>query len=79
MGCGAQLGREALDQPFEDDPGRRMLYPNGSSHLLSTSLTRATGRTMLENAQAWLGPVEGFSIAAWARDPQGSILAGTRW
>jgi CubicO group peptidase (beta-lactamase class C family) len=68
--------RAALSQPFEDDPGGRMLYSTGSTHLLSAILTAVTGRSSLTNARDWLGPVEGFSIAAWERDPQGIYLGG---
>jgi CubicO group peptidase (beta-lactamase class C family) len=70
--------RAALAQPFVDDPGGNMLYSTGSTHLLSAILTRATGRSTLELAREWLGPLEGFSIAAWERDPQGIYLGGNQ-
>lgn len=68
--------RAALGQPFEDEPGGRMLYSTGSSHLLSAVLTAASGRSSLANARDWFGAVEGFSIASWERDPQGVYLGG---
>ncbi|WP_172123333.1 MULTISPECIES: serine hydrolase [unclassified Devosia] len=68
--------RAALDQPFADEPGGRMLYSTGSSHLLSAALTEATGETTLALARDWLGGIEGFSIAGWERDPQGIYLGG---
>jgi CubicO group peptidase (beta-lactamase class C family) len=68
--------RAALAQPFEDEPGGRMIYSTGSTHLLSAILTRRTGRSMLELARDWLGPLEGFAIASWERDPQGVYLGG---
>ncbi|WP_343315712.1 serine hydrolase [Brucella sp. BE17] len=68
--------RGALAQPFEDDPGGRMLYSTGSTHLLSAILTGVTGRSSLANARDWLGGIEGFSIAGWERDPQGIYLGG---
>lgn len=70
--------RTALAQPFEDDPGGGMLYSTGSTHLLSAILTRASGRSTLQLARDWLGPVEGFSIAAWDRDPQGIYVGGNQ-
>ena len=68
--------RSALAQPFEDEPGGRMIYSTGSSHLLSAILTRQTGRSTLALARDWLGPLEGFAIASWERDPQGVYLGG---
>lgn len=68
--------RSALAQPFEDDPGGRMVYSTGSTHLLSAILTRRTGRSTLDLAREWLGPLDGFSIGAWDRDPQGIHVGG---
>jgi len=70
--------RAALARPFVDDPGGNMLYSTGSSHLLSAILTRATGRSTLDLARDWLGPLEDFSIAGWERDPQGIYLGGNQ-
>ncbi|TIP96419.1 MAG: 6-aminohexanoate hydrolase, partial [Mesorhizobium sp.] len=63
---------------FDDEPGGAMLYSTGSTHLLSTILTRRTGRSTLELAREWLGPQQGFSITAWDRDPQGIYLGGNQ-
>lgn len=68
--------RSALGQPFVDDPGGRMLYSTGSSHLLSAILTTASGRSTLANARAWFAPVADFAIGGWQRDPQGIYLGG---
>ncbi len=82
---GAQYGRwvssgnwvrDALSRPFVDEPGGSMLYSTGSTHLLSAILTQVTGRSTLDNARAWLGEVDDFSIAGWERDPQGIYLGG---
>lgn len=73
---GSNWVRGALAQPFEDDPGGRMLYSTGSTHLLSAILTETTGRSSLDNAQAWLEGVDGFSISGWQHDPQGIYLGG---
>lgn len=70
--------RAALARPFDADPGGPMLYSTGSTHLLSAILTRATGRSTLALARDWLGPVDGFAVAAWDRDPQGVYLGGNQ-
>ena len=70
--------RTALAQPFVDEPGGQMLYSTGSTHLLSAILTRVSGRSTLQLARDWLGPLEGFSIGAWERDPQGIYLGGNQ-
>ena len=70
--------RAALAEPFDDDPGGAMLYSTGSTHLLSAILTRTSGRSTRELAREWLGPVEGFSIGAWDRDPQGIYVGGNQ-
>jgi CubicO group peptidase (beta-lactamase class C family) len=68
--------RYALSRPFVDEPGGRMLYSTGSYHVLSAVLTRASGRSTLELARAWLGEPLGFEIPPWTRDPQGIYLGG---
>jgi len=68
--------RTVLAQPFEDNPGGGMIYSTGSSHLLSAILTRKTGRSTRSLAGEWLGPLEGFRIASWDRDPQGIYVGG---
>ncbi|MEJ8571134.1 serine hydrolase domain-containing protein [Microbaculum marinum] len=70
--------RDALARPFVDDPGGGMLYSTGSTHLLSAILTKASGRPTLELARDWLGPLEGFHIGSWERDPQGIYLGGNQ-
>ncbi len=70
--------RAALAMPFEDEPGGRMLYSTGSTHLLSAILTRVSGRTMLALARDWFDPLEGFAIGGWERDPQGIYLGGNQ-
>lgn len=70
--------RAALAMPFEDDPGGRMLYSTGSTHLLSAILTRASGRPMLDLAREWFRPLDGFVIGGWHRDPQGIYMGGNQ-
>ena len=69
--------RAALAAPFVAEPGGRMLYSTASSHLVSAMLTRATGRSTLALARAWLD-IPGFQITAWERDPQGIHLGGNQ-
>ncbi len=70
--------RAALAAPFDGEPGGGMLYSTASTHLLSTILTRVTGRSTLDLANDWLGGVEGFKIASWEQDPQGNYLGGNQ-
>ena len=71
--------RAALAMPFDGDPGGRMLYSTGSTHLLSAILTRAGGRSTRELAREWLEePLDGFRIGGWERDPQGIYLGGNQ-
>ncbi|MER0237713.1 serine hydrolase [Fulvimarina sp. MAC8] len=69
--------KNALSRPFETDPGGRMLYSTGSTHLLSAILTRESGRSTLDLANDWLGPA-GVQITSWERDPQGIYLGGNQ-
>ena len=68
--------RHALARPFDDDPGGRMIYSTGTSHLMSAVLTRASGRSTHALAQAWLAEPLGVSIPPWPRDPQGIYFGG---
>lgn len=68
--------RYALARDFVDEPGGRMLYSTGNSHLVSAMLTRKTGRSTLENAREWLGEPLGINIPPWPRDPQGIYFGG---
>lgn len=70
--------RSALAQPFETDPGGRMLYSTGSTHLLSAILTREGGESSLALARDWFASVDDFAIAGWERDPQGIYLGGNQ-
>lgn len=66
----------ALSRPFVDEPGSGMIYSTGSSHILGAVLARATGRSLRELAQAWLGTPLGFAVPDWRRDPQGFHFGG---
>ena len=70
--------RMALGSGFAGEPGGGMLYSTGSTHLLSALLTKASGRSTLALARDWFSPLDGFSIGAWERDPQGIYLGGNQ-
>jgi CubicO group peptidase (beta-lactamase class C family) len=66
----------ALNQPLVADPGTRMLYSTGSTHLLSAILTRATGMDTKTFAQQALTSPLGYSMSYWSQDPQGIYFGG---
>ena len=65
-----------LTRPFVDEPGGRMLYSTGNSHLLSAALTERTGRSTLALAREWLGEPLDITFPEWDRDPQGIYFGG---
>jgi CubicO group peptidase (beta-lactamase class C family) len=65
-----------LTRPFVHEPGGRMLYSTGSSHLLSAALTESSGRSTLTLAREWLGEPLDITFPAWGRDPQGIYFGG---
>lgn len=69
--------QNALARPFDAEPGGRMQYSTGSTHLLSAILTRETGRPTDELANDWLAPA-GIRVVSWQRDPQGIPLGGNQ-
>lgn len=66
----------ALSRPFVAEPGGRMLYSTGNSHILSAALTHASGRSTLALARDWLGGPLDIHIPAWDTDPQGIYFGG---
>ena len=68
--------RNALQRRFVDDPGGRMLYSTGSTHILSALLTRATGMSTLQYARTKLFGPMGIELVGWTRDPQGVYFGG---
>lgn len=68
--------RYVLAQPFVDEPGGRMIYSTGNTHLLSAILTRAAKRSTLALARDWLGTPLGIAIPPWPTDPQGIYFGG---
>lgn len=68
--------RHALTRPMLAPPGAEMEYSTGSSHLLSAILTKATGMSTRQFANAVLAKPLGFTLAEWPRDPQGVYFGG---
>lgn len=68
--------RYALARPFEAEPGGRMIYSSGTSHLLSAVLTEAAGRSTHASAVDWLGQPLDIAIPQWPADPQGIYFGG---
>jgi CubicO group peptidase (beta-lactamase class C family) len=68
--------RFVLRRPLVDEPGTRVEYSTGSSHLLSAILTKAARMSTWQFAQESLAKPLGFSLAKWATDPQGIYFGG---
>ncbi|MGH7833268.1 MAG: serine hydrolase domain-containing protein [Candidatus Binatia bacterium] len=68
--------RHALARPLIDEPGGRMIYSTGNSHLLSALLTKTTKMGTFEFAQRYLAGPLGVPLPPWARDPQGVYFGG---
>jgi CubicO group peptidase (beta-lactamase class C family) len=65
-----------LRRPMIEQPGTRVEYSTGSSHLLSAILTKATKMTTWQFAQEQLAKPLGFSLERWTQDPQGIYFGG---
>jgi CubicO group peptidase (beta-lactamase class C family) len=61
---------------MEDEPGGRMLYSTGSSHILGAVLARASGKSLHALAREWLGAPLGIAIPDWMRAPEGIHFGG---
>jgi len=68
--------QHVLSRPFVDEPGGRMLYSTGDTHVLGAVLTQLTGQSLHKLANDWLGKPLGIDFAPWTRDPQGYYLGG---
>ncbi|XGA79936.1 serine hydrolase [Halomonas sp. CH40] len=66
----------ALTRPLVDEPGGRFIYSTGSWHLLGAILTRASGKSLHQLANDWLGSPLDMSIPTWVADPQGYYMGG---
>ncbi len=68
--------RYVLTRPLIDEPGTRVEYSTGTSHLLSAILTKAAKSSTWQFAQEALARPLGFSLARWTQDPQGVFFGG---
>jgi CubicO group peptidase (beta-lactamase class C family) len=68
--------RYAITRPMVDEPGGRMLYSTGSTHLLSAILTRAAGMSTFAYARERLAEPLGIELRPWTTDPQGIFFGG---
>ncbi len=68
--------RYVLSRDLVAEPGGRMIYSTGSSHLLSVILTRATGMSTLAFGNRYLFRPMDIRIGGWDRDPQGYYFGG---
>lgn len=66
----------ALSRPMIAEPGGRMIYSTGSSHLLSKILTQSTGQSTFALARDQLAAPLGIDLRPWQRDPQGIFFGG---
>jgi len=66
----------ALSRPMVAEPGTRMLYSTGSSHIMGAVLSEVSGKSLLSLARDRLGKPLGIEIPSWTRDPQGRYLGG---
>jgi CubicO group peptidase (beta-lactamase class C family) len=68
--------RFVLRRPLVDEPGTRVEYSTGTSHLLSAILTKAAKKSTWQFAQEELATPLGFKLAKWPQDPQGIYFGG---
>jgi CubicO group peptidase (beta-lactamase class C family) len=68
--------RYVLSRNLIDEPGTRVEYSTGTSHLLSAIITKATRTSTWQFAQASLAKPLGFSLPRWTQDPQGIYFGG---
>jgi CubicO group peptidase (beta-lactamase class C family) len=66
----------AITRPMVGEPGARMIYSTGNSHLLSSVLTQATGSSTHAFSQIHLASPLGIRIPPWLSDPQGVYFGG---
>lgn len=68
--------RHAIGRPMVTEPGGRMLYSTGSTHLLSAILAQATGMSTYAYARERLAKPIGIELRPWPTDPQGVYFGG---
>ena len=68
--------RYVLTRQLIGEPGTRVEYSTGTSHLLSAIITKAARTSTWQFAQESLAKPLGFSLARWTQDPQGIYFGG---
>ena len=68
--------RYAITRPMVEEPGGRMQYSTGTSHLLSAILVKATGMSTYAYAREKLAEPLGIELLPWTTDPQGIHFGG---
>lgn len=68
--------RYALTRGMIEEPGGRMVYSTGNSHILAAILTEQTGRTLFQLAREWLGEPLNIRIYPWMQAPEGIYFGG---
>ena len=77
MGRSPDWIKFVLDRPMAHAPGETFYYDTGNSHLLSAIITKLTGKSTRDYANAELfGPL-GIHAGNWRRDPQGIYTGGS--
>ncbi|MGX5914159.1 serine hydrolase domain-containing protein [Aliidiomarina sp. Khilg15.8] len=66
----------ALTRPMVAEPGGRMIYSTGNSHILAAILTEQTGRSLVQISQEWLGRPLNIRIRPWLQSPEGVNFGG---
>ena len=68
--------RHVLTRPLVAEPGTRMIYSTGNTHLLSAIVAKASGMSTWQFARRYLGEPMGISVPRWTTDPQGVYFGG---
>lgn len=66
----------ALGRPMIFEPGGRMVYSTGNTHIVSALLSRAVGRSTHAYAREVLAEPLGIQLPPWPTDPQGIHFGG---
>jgi CubicO group peptidase (beta-lactamase class C family) len=66
----------ALTRPMVAEPGGRMIYSTGATHLAAAALVEASGQSLLALTRQWLGEPLNIRIPDWMQDPQGIHFGG---
>lgn len=69
--------RYVLERPMECNPGERMNYNTGATHLLTAIIQRVTGMTAAAFAERHLFKPLGIKEYRWYEDPQGVNNGGS--